>query len=388
MRVLKKLEGRTSRRINRAVAILLSVAALACAHFARPRSASRRPDPVGARRRGLFRRSQGRRDGSGKSDALFRAAEHGDCARRIGPREFRPSPFVDRHRSAAAQSADPERLQPSALRRRTDRSGNHAQARRPYAAASDGRQGPRPALAAGDVSAHQGARRRHRRRRPRSAVRRRRAPGAEVYFSDLKDGAIIAPKTTIYFGLRNMGVAPAGSDRENSGHHHLLIDTELPPLDQPIPSDFNHLHFGGGQTEAEVTLKAGEHTLQLADGRQGSHSAHAAGLFASASRCASSIRRCASRRRRTRGSISSDCSDWSVLPQKATIRFGLANMGVAPAGIEKPNTGHHHLLIDTKLPPLDQPIPSDFNHLHFGAGPDRGDGEPAARHAHAAAAAR
>ena len=60
-----------------------------------------------------------------------------------------------------------------------------------------------------------------------------------------------------------MGVAPAGSDRENSGHHHLLIDTELPPLDQPIPNDFNHLHFGAGQTEAEITLKPGEHTLQL-----------------------------------------------------------------------------------------------------------------------------
>src|SRR5437660_157195 len=61
--------------------------------------------------------------------------------------------------------------------------------------------------------------------------------GAEVYFTDLKDGAIIPPKATIYFGLKNMGVAPAGSDRENSGHHHLLIDTELPPFDKPIPND-------------------------------------------------------------------------------------------------------------------------------------------------------
>jgi hypothetical protein len=89
------------------------------------------------------------------------------------------------------------------------------------------------------------------------------AEGAEVYFSDLKDGATIPPKATIRFGLREMGVAPAGSDRANSGHHHLLIDTELPPLDKPIPNDFNHLHFGTGQTEAEVTLKPGPHTLQL-----------------------------------------------------------------------------------------------------------------------------
>ena len=67
----------------------------------------------------------------------------------------------------------------------------------------------------------------------------------------------------IRFGLRDMGVAPAGFERANSGHHHLLIDTELPPLDQPIPNDFNHLHYGAGQTEAEITLKPGTHTLQL-----------------------------------------------------------------------------------------------------------------------------
>src|SRR3954468_10215751 len=89
------------------------------------------------------------------------------------------------------------------------------------------------------------------------------AEGAAVHFIDLKDSQTVPPKVTVRFGLREMGVAPAGSDRPNSGHHHLLIDTELPPLDQPIPNDFNHLHFGAGQTEAEVTLKPGTHTLQL-----------------------------------------------------------------------------------------------------------------------------
>src|SRR5581483_9731776 len=88
-------------------------------------------------------------------------------------------------------------------------------------------------------------------------------PGAEAYFVDIKDGSVITSGQTIHFGLKNMGVAPAGSDRPNSGHHHLLIDTDLPPLDEPIPNDFNHLHFGGGQTEATLTLKSGEHTLQL-----------------------------------------------------------------------------------------------------------------------------
>jgi hypothetical protein len=89
------------------------------------------------------------------------------------------------------------------------------------------------------------------------------AEGAAVHFINLKDGTTLPAKVTIRFGLREMGVAPAGSDRANSGHHHLLVDTELPPLDQPIPNDFNHLHFGAGQTAAEITLKPGTHTLQL-----------------------------------------------------------------------------------------------------------------------------
>jgi hypothetical protein len=191
--------------------------------------------------------------------------------------------------------------------------------------------------------------------------------GAEVYFSDLKDGAVIPPKQTIYFGLKNMGVAPAGSDRENSGHHHLLVDTELPPLDQPIPNDFNHLHFGGGQTEAEVSLKHGEHTLQLLMGDK-NHIPHTPPVMSPRIKVRvvdPSIRKPAPADARV---YFVGLQDWSVLPQQATIRFGLVNMGVAPAGIEKHNTGHHHVLIDTKLPPLDQPIPNDFNHLHFGAG--------------------
>src|SRR5712671_575193 len=89
------------------------------------------------------------------------------------------------------------------------------------------------------------------------------SPGAEVYFIDLKDGATVPTKLKLFFGLRNIGVAPAGSERENSGHHHLLSDTDLPPLNQPSPNDFNHLHFGAGQTEAEITLKPGQHILQL-----------------------------------------------------------------------------------------------------------------------------
>ncbi len=67
----------------------------------------------------------------------------------------------------------------------------------------------------------------------------------------------------VWFGLRNMNVAPAGIDSPHSGHHHLLVDTPLPPLDEPIPNDKNHPHFGAGQTEVRMELPPGRHTLRL-----------------------------------------------------------------------------------------------------------------------------
>lgn len=92
--------------------------------------------------------------------------------------------------------------------------------------------------------------------------------GAEVYIIAPKDGETVASPVTVKFGLKGMGVAPAGIAFENAGHHHLLIDTELPPADMPIAADANHVHFGKGQTEASVELKPGKHTLQLLLGDQ------------------------------------------------------------------------------------------------------------------------
>jgi len=87
--------------------------------------------------------------------------------------------------------------------------------------------------------------------------------GAAVYFIAPQDGAELSSPVTVRFGLRGMGVAPAGIAFPEAGHHHLLIDAELPPLDQPIPADARHVHFGKGQTEATIELSAGKHTLQL-----------------------------------------------------------------------------------------------------------------------------
>lgn len=87
---------------------------------------------------------------------------------------------------------------------------------------------------------------------------------AKVYIIWPKDGQVInGGKFWLRMGLRNAGVAPAGIAKKHAGHHHVLIDTELPELDEPIPSDANHLHFGGGQTEARISLPPGQHTLQI-----------------------------------------------------------------------------------------------------------------------------
>lgn len=87
--------------------------------------------------------------------------------------------------------------------------------------------------------------------------------GVQLYFISPLDGATVTSPVTVRFGLRGMGIAPAGVAAGNTGHHHLLIDVEPPPLDLPIPSDPQHLHFGKGQTEAEIELAPGTHRLQL-----------------------------------------------------------------------------------------------------------------------------
>ena len=97
-----------------------------------------------------------------------------------------------------------------------------------------------------------------------TAQQRTPAPeNAELYFISPAAGATVSSPVTVRFGLRHMGVAPAGVLMDNTGHHHLLLNTDLPRLDFPIISDDNHLHFGGGQTETTLELPPGEHTLQL-----------------------------------------------------------------------------------------------------------------------------
>ncbi len=95
-------------------------------------------------------------------------------------------------------------------------------------------------------------------------------PGARVYFINIKDGDTVGSAFLVQFGTAGMGIAPANHDggdaHRNTGHHHLLINTPVlqgEALRSGIPADDNHRHFGGGQTEAMITLPPGRHTLQL-----------------------------------------------------------------------------------------------------------------------------
>jgi hypothetical protein len=97
--------------------------------------------------------------------------------------------------------------------------------------------------------------------------------GALVYFHYPLDGLSVPERFTVRMGLKEMGIAPAGTDKPLTGHHHLLIDVDPGPPDQPIPSDYNHIHLGNGQTEVVVTLPKGPHTLQLLLGDH-SHTPH------------------------------------------------------------------------------------------------------------------
>ncbi len=211
--------------------------------------------------------------------------------------------------------------------------------------------------------------------KPREAA----PPGASVFFVGLEDGATIPTRSVVRFGVNGIDLAPASAKKPNTAHHHLIIDAPLPPLDREIPNDPNHLHFGRGQTETELTLAPGAHTLQLllGDYEHVPHDPPIASqiLHVTAVESGTSPSRQPAEGVESRTPSPPDAKVYFVYPSngaliypRSTIRFGLKNMGVAPAGVVKANTGHHHLLVDTETPPLDKKIPNDFNHLHFGAG--------------------
>jgi hypothetical protein len=90
------------------------------------------------------------------------------------------------------------------------------------------------------------------------------AEGAMVAFANMKDGDVVPPVFNVSFQISGMGIAPAGTNIDNTGHHHLLVDLdEMPDFNQPLPANDQVRHFGKGQSETQLTLPEGKHTLQL-----------------------------------------------------------------------------------------------------------------------------
>lgn len=98
---------------------------------------------------------------------------------------------------------------------------------------------------------------------PAALPRTASVEGARVFFITPADGDTVSSPLKLAFGIEGMSVAKAGDNSPDSGHHHLIIDSELPDFGQPIPADANYKHFGDGSTSTEITLEPGEHTLQL-----------------------------------------------------------------------------------------------------------------------------
>jgi hypothetical protein len=112
-----------------------------------------------------------------------------------------------------------------------------------------------------------------------AAAQQRPMPeNARVYILWPPDGQVVRGGFWVRMGLAEAGIAPAGVEKPLTGHHHLLVDAELPPLDQPIPNNRNYLHFGLGQTEARLDLPPGRHTLQLLLGDE-NHVPHQPALY-------------------------------------------------------------------------------------------------------------
>jgi hypothetical protein len=97
--------------------------------------------------------------------------------------------------------------------------------------------------------------------------------GARATIVSPVNGATVTSPVTVQFAVEGMALAPAGTFEPGTGHHHVLVDVGMPALDQPIPTDANHVHFGKAQTEAQLDLAPGTHTLQLLLG-DGNHVPH------------------------------------------------------------------------------------------------------------------
>ena len=180
-------------------------------------------------------------------------------------------------------------------------------------------------------------------------------PAGEVSFLEPSDGSQVKSPFVVKMGAEGVFVEPAGDVREGYGHHHIVVDANLPLLDQPIPSDEQHRHFGKAQTETTLDLPLGAHTLRLlfADGH---HTPYDPAVT-------DTIKITVTERK----AVSFlEPSDGAQVTSPFAVKMGAEGVGVEPAGDVRDGYGHHHIVVDADLPALDEPIPSDEQHRHFG----------------------
>ncbi|MBI4202838.1 MAG: DUF4399 domain-containing protein [Chloroflexi bacterium] len=184
-------------------------------------------------------------------------------------------------------------------------------------------------------------------------------PAGAVSFTQPADGAQVTSPFVVRMTASGVTVEPASAGiNEGRGHHHIIVGDTLPPKGQPIPSNAQHLHYGGGQTEANLDLPPGEHTLHL--------------LFATGDHIpydpliTSKVKVVVTEQRKV---SFLEPEGGAQVTSPFTIQMGAEGVIVEPAsaGVNE-GRGHHHVIVDAGLPPVGQPIPSDAQHLHFGGG--------------------
>ena len=180
-------------------------------------------------------------------------------------------------------------------------------------------------------------------------------PEGGVSFIQPKDGSSVISPFTVKMAATGVKVEPASAGvNDGAGHHHIIVDGDLPPVGSPIPSDDQHRHFGKAQTESVLNLPVGEHTLRLsfADGRHEPLDPALTDTITVTERRAVSF---------------VEPRDASSVVSPFTVKMAATGVKVEPAsaGVND-GAGHHHIIVDSDLLPAGRSIPSDDNHRHFG----------------------
>jgi hypothetical protein len=190
-------------------------------------------------------------------------------------------------------------------------------------------------------------------------------PKGEVFFVFPNDGAKIFATSTVVFGVKgDLAVAKAGEHigDKTKGHHHLIIDGAPVPKGTVVPMDEKHIHFGKGQTETEVKLAEGKHTLtmQFAGGEHGSYGpdlAKTINVEVVADPAEKKV-------------FFESPKDGAKVQSPVKLKFGIKGFSVRPAGEDPKDktSGHHHIVVDGAPIPPGQPVPKDEKNIHFGKG--------------------